>query len=140
MCRRTTGQAARAIPVWMERTAAIAAGPKEVRATAAVPLDWAAAMVVDPLLWMTTNLRDRASAGPMETVMATVAVSMSATASAAKEQLVLMELVMDRPSLVNAEFIGQEARVGMLPMEQVVTSAVSTEPTEREELASTVPW
>ena len=48
--RRTTGQAARAIPVWIEQTAAIAAEPQEVKATAAVPLDWAAAMVVDPLL------------------------------------------------------------------------------------------
>ena len=71
--------------------------------------------------------------------MATVAVPMSATASAAKEQLVLIELVVDRPSRVNAVFMGQETRAGMLPMEQVVTLAVSTEPKEREELASTVP-
>jgi len=47
---------------------------------------------------------------------------------------------MDRPSLVNAEFMGQESRAGMLPVEQDVTTAVSTEPTQREELASTVPW
>ncbi len=52
--RRTTGQAARSIPLWTEQTVAIAAAaePIVVKVTAAVLLEWAAAnlKVVDPLL------------------------------------------------------------------------------------------
>ncbi len=46
--RWTTGQAPRAITVWMEQM--IAAELIEVKTTAAVPFEWAAAKVEDPLL------------------------------------------------------------------------------------------
>jgi len=119
----------------MEQVVAIVAEFMEVGATAAVSLGWAATGVMDPLLWMAAGMRDRASAGPMESVMATVAVPISATALAAGGRLVLMGLVTGWPSRVGAGFMGQGARAGMLPMEQVVTSAVSAEPKGREEWA-----
>ena len=67
--------------------------------------------------------------------MATVVVPIWATALAAGGRLVLMGLVTGRPSLVGAGFMRQGVRAGMLPMEQVVTSAVSAEPGGREEWA-----
>ncbi len=88
------------------------------------------------MLWMAADLRDRASAGPMERVMAMVAVPIWETALAAGGRLVMMELVTGRPSLVVAGFMGQGARAGMLPMELVMTSAMSAaEPGGREEWA-----
>ena len=110
----------------MEQAVAIVAEFMDVGATAAVSLGRAAAGVMDPLRWMATGMRDRASAGPMERVMATVVVPIWATALAAGGRLVLMGLVTGRPSLVGAGFMGQGARAGMLPMEQDVTSAVAT--------------
>jgi hypothetical protein len=135
VCRRTTGQTAGVMGVWMEQAVAIIAELMEVGATAAVSLGWAAAGEMDPLLWMAPGLRDRASAGPMERVGETMAVPIWATALAAGGRLVSMGLVTGRPSRVGAGFMGQGARACMLPMEQVVTSAVSAEPGGREEWA-----